>query len=140
MNEFLHDFHFLRPWFLLLLILPFALYLSYFKSGNAQSSWQKLIDKRLLNYLLIKGSAKKRKLFTLSALIASIIAVLAISGPSFNKIEVPYFENQNPVIIALNMSSDMKENDISPSRLSRAKYKINDFLTTFTNCTFCHID
>ncbi len=128
MMEYLHNFHFLRPWFLLLLIIPLFLYFSYFKSGNIQSSWQKVIDKRLISYLLIKGSAKKRKLFTISALLAGILSVIAVSGPSFNKIEIPYFETQNPVVIALNLSSDMKETDILPSRLNRAKYKISDFL------------
>lgn len=128
MTEYLHNFHFLRPWFLLLLAIPVILYFLYSQSGNIQSSWQKVINKRLLGYLLIKGSAKKRRLFTISAFVAGILAVIAISGPSFNKIEIPYFETQNPVMLVLNLSSDMKEQDLPPSRLSRAKYKINDFL------------
>lgn len=55
-EEFITNFHFLRPWLLLLLLLPILLYTRYYKISNLQSSWQKVIDKRLLSYLLVKGS------------------------------------------------------------------------------------
>ena len=128
MNDFISNFHFLRPWLLLLLVFPLFLYGRYYKVSNLQSSWQKVIDKRLLSYLLVKGSAKKRKMYVLSTFVAMIISIIASAGPSFQKIEVPAFEIQNPLMIALNMSSDMKEADIVPNRLSRAKYKIEDLL------------
>ncbi len=128
MNEFINNFHFLRPWLLLLLLIPLLLYGRYYKMSNVQSSWQKVIDKRLLAYLLVKCSAQKRKLYVMGSFLAMVIAIIAASGPSFQKIEVPAFEIQNPLIIALNMSSDMKETDIAPNRLSRAKYKIDDLL------------
>ena len=66
MEEFLHNFHFIRPWLLLLAILPAVLYGVYFKGVNAQSSWQKVIDERLLSYLLVKGSAAKRQIFIIT--------------------------------------------------------------------------
>ena len=127
-EKFITDFHFLRPWILLLLVLPILLYTRYYKISNLQSSWQKVIDKRLLSYLLVKGSAVKRKAYVFFVLLAFVVSIIAAAGPSFQKIEVPAFENQNPLIIALNMSSDMKETDIAPNRLSRAKYKIEDLL------------
>ncbi len=127
-EEFITNFHFLRPWLLLLLLLPILLYTRYYKMSNLQSSWQKVIDKRLLSYLLVKGSATKRKAYIFSILLALVVAIIASAGPSFQKIEVPAYENQNPLIIALNMSSDMKEKDLSPNRLTRAKYKIDDLL------------
>ncbi|MBE6467590.1 MAG: tetratricopeptide repeat protein [Alphaproteobacteria bacterium] len=128
MAEFMTNFHFMRPWLLLLLLIPFLLYSRYYKMSNMQSSWQKVIDKRLLSYLLVKGSAQKRKMFALSSFLAIIFAIIASAGPSFQKIEVPAFEVQNPLMIALNMSSDMNEKDLAPNRLTRAKYKIDDLL------------
>lgn len=129
MEEFLHNFHFIRPWLLLLAILPAVLYGVYFKGVNAQSSWQKVIDERLLNYLLVKGSAAKRQIFMGTALAGLIGAVIAAAGPSWQKIEVPAYAPQNPVMVLLNLSSDISETDLAPSRLSRAKYKIKDFLS-----------
>ena len=127
-DEFVTNFHFLRPWLLLLLLLPILIYGRYYKMSNMQSSWQKVIDKRLLSYLLVKGSAVKRKIYILSSLFAIVVSIIAAAGPSFQKIEVPAFETQNPLVIALNMSSDMSENDLAPNRLARAKYKIDDLL------------
>ena len=127
-DEFITNFHFLRPWLLLLLILPLLLYSRYYKISNLQSSWQKVIDKRLLSYLLVKGSATKRKTYVFFILLSFVASIIAAAGPSFQKIEVPAFENQNPLLIALNMSSDMKETDLQPNRLGRAKYKIEDLL------------
>lgn len=129
MEYFLHNFHFLRPWFLLLLFIPIFLYFNYFRGSHTQSSWQKVIDKRLLDFLLIKGSTQKRRFYILTGFLSTILAIIAVAGPTFQKIEVPSYNIQNPVMIALNMSSDMQEGDLSPSRLSRAKYKINDFLS-----------
>ena len=77
MAEFMTNFHFMRPWLLLLLLIPFLLYSRYYKMSNMQSSWQKVIDKRLLSYLLVKGSAQKRKMFALSSFLAIIFAIIA---------------------------------------------------------------
>ena len=129
MADFWQNFHFLRPWLLLLLILPALLYGFYFRGLNTQSSWQKIIDKRLLDFLLIKGSAVKRRVLVWLGGIGLMTAMIAAAGPSWQKTEVPAYAPQNPVMILLNLSSDMNETDLTPSRLSRAKYKIKDFLT-----------
>ena len=129
MADFWQNFHFLRPWLLLLLILPALLYGFYFRGFNTQSSWQKIIDKRLLDFLLIKGSAVKRRVLVWLGGIGLTTAMIAAAGPSWQKTEVPAYAPQNPVMILLNLSSDMNETDLTPSRLSRAKYKIKDFLT-----------
>lgn len=129
MAEFWHNFHFLRPWLLLLLVLPLSLYGFYFRGINAQSSWQKVIDKRLLDFLLVKGSAAKRRLLVLTSLFGMMMAIVSAAGPSWQKVEVPLLSQKNPVMILLNLSSDMEQTDITPSRLMRAKYKIKDFLS-----------
>ena len=128
MEEFFFNFHFLRPWLLLLLILPLVLYGFYFKGDTTQSSWQKIIDKKLLEYLLVRGSAVKRRAFIGIAMLGMVISIIAISGPSWKKVEVPSLEPENPVVIILNLSSEIDEKDLKPSRLERAKYKITDFL------------
>ena len=81
-----------------------------------------------LDYLLVKGSALKRRIFVWTALAGMLTAIIAAAGPSWQKIEVPALQKQNPVMIILNLSSDMQENDLTPSRLERAKYRIKDFL------------
>lgn len=129
MEEFWLKFHFLRPWWLLLLLLPLFFYIKNLRGKTNKSSWEKVCDKRLLDYLLIKGSSAQRKIMSWLALLGLATAILAAAGPSWEKIELPSLTPENPMMILLNMSSDMKEKDLTPNRLSRAKFKIKDLLT-----------
>ncbi len=128
MSEFLNNFHFLRPWWLLLLLIPIIGFIRSFRGHSLQSSWQKIVDARLLDFLLVRGSSSERKFLSIIAFIGFVSAIVALSGPSWNKTEIPSLEKQNPTMIILNLSSDMKGTDISPNRLERAKYKIKDLL------------
>ena len=129
MTEFIGNFHFLRPWLLLLAVLPLLIYWKYYKGSKNKSSWEKVCDKNLLKFLLIKGSSSQRKSIGYIGLCSLLFAIIAVSGPTWNKKEIPSFVPENPVMILLNMSSDMAETDLSPSRLDRAKYKIDDVLS-----------
>ncbi|MFV0626425.1 MAG: tetratricopeptide repeat protein [Alphaproteobacteria bacterium] len=128
MNEFIENFHFLRPLWLLTLIIPVVFYLKYFKGSKNKSSWEKICDKNLLNFLLIRGSSKIRKKLGYLSMIGLISTIIAIAGPTWKKEETPNIKPENPVMILLNLSTDMQETDIKPSRLKAAKYKISDFL------------
>lgn len=133
MEEFIRDFHFLRPWFLVLLLLPILFYWKFFKGFNNKSSWERVCDKRLLEFLLIKGSSAQRKTVVYLAFVGFVGAVLALSGPTWQKKEVPNLSPENPVMLLLNMSTDMAAKDITPNRLARAKYDISDLLKLLQN-------
>lgn len=126
MTVWLSAFHFLRPWWLILLVLPLWFYSRYFKGRNNQSSWEKVCDPQLLNYLLVKGSSTQRRVLAWLALTGLLGGIIAAAGPSWEKMEIPSLAPENPAIILLNMSSDMKSKDLTPNRLERAKYKIKD--------------
>lgn len=128
MQQFIADFHFLRPEWLWLLLLPLLLYRLYFKGLQNVSSWEGVCDPNLLDYLLIRGSSTLRRSLAIIALSGFIAAVIAAAGPSWKKKEMPDLLPENPLMILLNMSSDMEEKDPAPSRLERAKYKIIDLL------------
>ena len=128
MQEFLNNFHFLRPWWLLALLLPLILMFKFSHGGQSLSSWVKVCDKKLLNFLLIKGSSKQRRFVSILAFVGSVAAILALAGPSWNKIEIPSLAPQNPIMLVLDLSSDISKTDISPNRLARAKFKITDLL------------
>lgn len=130
MMEFINNFHFIRTWYLLLLLLPIILYWHYFRGLNNKSSWENVCDKKLLDFLLINGSSKLRQFSIYLALIAFLSTVIAISGPTWQKKEIPNLIPENPVMILLNMSSDMNETDLTPNRLERAKFKVIDLLKT----------
>lgn len=129
MMSFLTDFHFLRPWMLLLVFVPALLYYLYGNIPENQSSWRKVVDANLLKFLLMKNSANQRRFFILTSFIGLFLTVFIFAGPSWEKAERPALQKQNPVIVMLNLSSDMQETDLKPNRLERAKYKITDFLS-----------
>ena len=127
-GSFFADFHFLRPWFLLLLLIPLSFYFSIFKGNQNVSSWEKVCDKNLLNYLLIKDKSSKRKIGVALMYLGLILSIVAMSGPTWKKYDIPALNNQSPVMIVLNMSSDMLKTDIKPNRLDRAKIEISQLL------------
>lgn len=128
------DFHFLRPWWLIGLIIPLAVYVIAYRQAVAQSAWRKVCDENLLKFLLVKNEKlKKTKLSSLVPALISLFLVLALSGPTWIKKENPALSVENPVMILLNMSGEMWNKDVSPSRIERAKYVIKDLTKSLRN-------
>ena len=127
------DFHFLRPYWLIGLILPVLIYLQSYSQQKAESAWSKVCDENLLDFLLIKSNGEKRKWPMISAVVAVLFLVVALAGPTWSKKSNPALSVENPVMIMLNMSGDMWQKDVSPSRIERAKYVIKDLVKTLKN-------
>lgn len=126
MIEFLQNFHFLRPWILLFLLLPLGLYLKKINIKAGASSWENICDKNLLDFLLT-GSNKLKKISIKKFIYTGLVfAVLSAAGPAWKKREVPTFAVENPVMFILSLAPNMQLTDISPSRLERAKFMISD--------------
>ena len=126
----LQDFHFLRPLWLLVLLLPFLWGWLIYRTERVQSSWADVCDEHLLNFLLIKGDNRQRRLSYVIAILFMIFAILALAGPSWVKMPNPALSVDNPVMVTLSLSSDMTAKDVAPDRLTRARYIIKDFLKT----------
>lgn len=124
----LADFHFIRPyWLLALLVLAVLVFLS-FKNKLNQSNWAEVCDAELLPYILQdKPSPQSRWLFGGLSL-AAVLAIIALAGPTWERLPSPAFRNDAALVIALDLSQSMYASDIKPSRLVRARYKIADIL------------
>ena len=126
MNVDFSQFHFIRPW--LLLAMP-ALLLIWLlaKELLKNNHWENVISKEMLAALqLDQNKAQSRWRWLL--LFAWFIAVLAIAGPTWLKTSLPTLQNQKALVIALDLSPSMLAQDISPDRLTRAKFKLIDIL------------
>ena len=122
------DFHFLRPGFLWLL-LPAALTLVLGLMGSReQVKWKSIIAPHLRPYIIQKGSEKIKKQLQLVVFVFTSFAILGLSGPTVKKIEIPGQILETPAVILMDLSQTMLADDIQPSRLERAKFKIRDFL------------
>ncbi|MBQ8751247.1 MAG: VWA domain-containing protein [Alphaproteobacteria bacterium] len=128
MIDFFNNFHFLRPWFLLFLLIPLMLYAKKIKFSNKTSSWEDVCDKHLLDYLLVGNNKIKRKSLKSYIYIGLTVASIACAGPSWKKLEIPTFTIENPNMFVLSLAQDMQLTDVTPSRLDRAKYAILDII------------
>jgi Ca-activated chloride channel family protein len=124
------EFHLLRPEWLLAFI-PLLLTLIFQRRQKALSGqWKNIIAPQLQQYLLKKTAVASRHngVFISALWIAAVLAILALSGPSWQKQPSQVYSSQSGLIIALDLSLSMTSQDVSPSRLQRAKYKITDLL------------
>lgn len=122
--------HFLRPW-LLLAILPTALlwWQLWRQHFQSQSSWHKVIDPQLLPYLFQSEKHTQQKSWGWSLLgFGWLIAIIAISGPSWKQHNIPVSKHGVASIIVLDLSPTILATDLPPTRLTRARYKIRDLL------------
>ena len=122
------EFHFLRPWWLLAFI-PLTLSMLFLKRLNDPvAQWSKTVAAHLLSVLTISaGGGRWLNPVNLSFL-AIFIAVTAVSGPSWQRKPSPFVEDEAVLVIALDLSNTMNQADIQPTRLERAKQKIQDLM------------
>ena len=120
--------HLLRPLFLWLLLPAFAVLLIGLIGLRDQVKWKRVIAPHLRPYVIQKGSEGKMRWMHLALFFFITIAILGAAGPTWKKIEVPGKTLETPLVILLDLSQSMMATDISPNRLERAKFKINDLL------------
>ena len=124
----LADFHFLYPlWFLLVpLVLGFWWWLS--EQSVQSQAWQHFIDERLKPFVISGQDEGKSHWFRYVVLLSSLIAIIALAGPSWQKRQLPAFQAQQGLVIVLDLSQSMLATDVSPNRINRARFKLLDLL------------
>ncbi|MBV1929781.1 MAG: VWA domain-containing protein [Gammaproteobacteria bacterium] len=124
----LSEFHFLRPWWLLALI-PLISSMLYLKGLNDPvSQWNKTIAPHILEALIVKAGQDRWVNPVNVAMLAIVIAIIALAGPSWQRAPSPFFEDEAVLVIGLDLSNTMNQSDIQPTRLERAKQKIKDLM------------
>ncbi len=119
---------FARPWWFLALI-PLVWFISRnFYHAMRQSQWDQVCDKKLIPYVIEQPAKGHNFWKSLNTLLAGLLLVIALAGPSWKDKKNPALVNQSAVVIALDLSSSMNATDVKPSRLQRAKFKIEDIL------------
>ena len=124
----LNEFHFLRPFWLLGLIPVMGFCWWYLKGRSSGGDWLDYCDAALLPHILIDRPSKKRygSLWILG--LGGVLGVIALGGPAFERLPTPVFRNLSSLVILLDLSYGMDATDIKPSRIERARYKIEDLL------------
>ena len=127
----LAEFHFIRPYWLLALIPAIALLISLVKNKLNQGNWSNVCDADLLPYILQQKPVHKKHRWSLSVgALACLLAIFSLAGPTWERLPSPVFRNDAALVIVLDLSMSMDANDIKPSRLAKARFKITDIFKT----------
>jgi len=133
--ELSNNFHFLRPWWFAGLLPVAAVVAFYSWRKRSAGSWENIINPELLPFLM-QGSESKKALnstWLLSIVIlAWIICCLSLAGPTWQQLPQPVHKQDAALVVVFDLSPSMLAEDISPSRLVRARYKLIDILTRRT--------
>lgn len=125
MNIDLSAFHFLRPWWLL--VIPLAILLWWGRHRDqAKPGRDTRIAPDLLPYLTVRstGSRGPGPIDVLALML--ILGALAAAGPTWQRDEPAYLDNVALLIVAMDLSASMDGADIPPSRLEAAKHLLRD--------------
>ena len=122
------DFHFLRPaWLLALIPLAVAGWL-LLRQRLATGRWRDAIDPELAGWMIEAGWRGTARLGLTALLMAWMVAVLALAGPTWERRPQPVAQSADALVVVFDLSLSMYAQDVSPSRLVRARLKISDIL------------
>ncbi len=122
------DFHFLRPlWFLALLPL-LGLIWYMLKRGLDNQQWRQVCDPELLPHILVGQQHRTGYMRELIPGIVGLAIIVALAGPTWERLPQPVYKNESALVIALDLSLSMYADDVQPSRLERARFEISDLL------------
>ena len=120
--------HFIRPEWLWTLLPLFVLSLWRWRAKRRSGSWGDYCDAELLPYLLTESSLAERRWPAITLYWIALLTIVALAGPSWQKVPQPLFRDNSSLVILLDLSRSMDSADQKPSRLIRARLKIQDIL------------
>lgn len=123
------QFHFLQPLWLLML-LPLAALLWLARHGSLQRNpWRRILDPELQPLLLERHVGRGAQLPLWLLAVGWLLAVLALANPTWERQPHPLLQAGGARVIVLDLSRSMLAADQRPTRLVRARFKVEDLLT-----------
>ncbi|MGB5337375.1 MAG: VWA domain-containing protein [Woeseiaceae bacterium] len=122
------DFQWLRPEWLLAVPLVVLIAALLGRGRLGSGNWREVIDPALMPYVLSRAPGRGSDYRWWLLGLGGVLAAVALAGPAWERIEQPVFRAEQALVVALDLSRSMDAQDISPSRLSRARLKILDIL------------
>lgn len=124
----LAEFHFIRPYWLLAILPLIVMVVQMLRQKLSQGNWTSCCDAELLPFLLQETPVNQTRLWLITGVMSSLLMIIALAGPTWQRLPAPAFRNEAALVIALNLSASMDAADVKPSRLIMARYKIADIL------------
>ena len=130
MSEF-DALHFIRPLWLILLPLVVILPWAWKRTRRPAGDWARVCDPHLLRWLSVRQVTEHSKPRSFwPAALALLIVILALAGPSWQKLPDTSFSARDARVIVLDLSRSMLAQDLRPDRLTRARFRLADLLVS----------
>ncbi|AMB87556.1 hypothetical protein AWM79_20565 [Pseudomonas agarici] len=120
--------HWFRPWWLLLLPLLGRLLWQLWHRQKRAGRWQMILPSAFHRVLLGGGSGRDSKLPWIALGLGWTLALLALLGPSWQRVEQSTQKPSDPLVVLLELTPDMLATDVLPNRLEQARRKLLDLL------------
>ncbi|MCR1826945.1 VWA domain-containing protein [Pseudomonas oleovorans] len=118
----------LRPlWLLAVPVLAWLLWRLWHRERQS-GRWQLLLPAAFHQALLKGGSGRSSKLPWLALGLAWLLAVLALLGPSWQRVEQSNQKPADPLVVLLELTPQMLATDGRPNRLEQTRRKLLDLL------------
>jgi Ca-activated chloride channel family protein len=118
----------MRPlWLLVLPLLGWLLFKLWHRRKRA-GRWQLILPQPFHAVLLGGGSGSTSKLPWIALGLAWLLIVLALLGPSWQRLEETRQRPADPLVILLELTPQMLAEDSAPNRLEQARRKVLDLL------------
>jgi Ca-activated chloride channel family protein len=124
----LHAFHLIRPAWLYALPVLWGLIFWLARRNARLGNWSQLIDPDLLPGLRLDRGAVGGLSPWPWLLAVWTVSVLALSGPSWEQNTTSAYRAPAAWMLVLDLSPSMTSSDISPNRVTRARYALDDLL------------
>lgn len=125
--------HWFRPWWLLLLpVLGWLLWQLWHRQKRA-GRWQMILPPAFHAALLSGGSGRESKTPWVVLGIAWLLALLALLGPGWQRVEQNSQKPADPLVVLLELTPEMLATDSPPNRLEQARRKLFDLLQARSN-------
>ncbi|SEC04862.1 Ca-activated chloride channel family protein [Pseudomonas saponiphila] len=120
--------HWFRPeWLLVLPLLALLLWKLWHRQKRA-GRWQMILPPAFHAALLSGGNGRESKLPWVALGLAWLLAVLALLGPSWQRVEQTSQKPADPLVVLLELTPQMLASDVPPNRLEQARHKLLDLL------------
>ncbi|OYQ28800.1 hypothetical protein B7L09_02810 [Pseudomonas mandelii] len=117
-----------RPWWQLLLpLLGWLLWQLWHRQKRA-GRWQMILPPAFHAVLLSGGNGRESKSPWVVLGVAWVLTVLALLGPSWERVEQISQKPADPLVVVLELTPEMLATDVAPNRLEQARRKLLDLL------------
>lgn len=118
MSTTLASFHFLGPWWLLLLILAIFLCWHLRHQADATALWATAIAPNILRALTIGGDGQSRVAPSNLLLLEWLISIVAAAVPTWKREPSPFVDARPPAMVVIKVTPSMKAEGLRPIRIA----------------------